>query len=79
MGNQDFFIENDLGKATYACQQTDVLRAQNHAKPLIFYSNGHVAAIHRKDAVAIGFPIESIRQPQQRSAVIQTAIKLLEK
>lgn len=79
MGNQDFFIENDLGKATYACQQTDVLRAQNHAKPLIFYSNGHVAAIHRKDVVAIGFPIESIRQPQQRSAVIQTAIKLLEK
>lgn len=78
MGDIDFSIENDMSASTYACQHTDALRVLNHAKPLIYYSNGAVAAVHKKGIVSVGFPIESIRTPQQRSAVMQQILEILE-
>lgn len=78
MGDINFSIETNLGGTTYACQHTDALHAQSHAKPLIYYSNGAVAAVHKKGVVSVGFPIESICTPQQRSAVMQQILEILE-
>lgn len=85
MGNLCFSIQSEAGAdecsssaPIYACQHTDVLLAHNQAKPFIYYSNGGVAAVHKKGVVSMGFPIESILQPANRTAVIRAALDLLE-
>ena len=76
----EFYVHHRLNSRHYAAPAMDILQAEAPAFTTLQYANGTGAAIAYKGshrAVTLGFPIECVKEPTQRTSLMRALLQFL--
>ena len=76
----EFYVHHRLNSRHYAAPAMDILQAEAPAFTTLQYANGTGAAIAYKGshrAVTLGFPLECVKEPTQRTSLMRALLQFL--